>query len=371
MGKEPKENKKKQKEKGDKDEKEEETSEDDKDKKKEETSEDGKDKEKEETSEDDKDENEKEAKKDDEKQKEKETESKTDTQQEEYQQMPHPYGYQGSIPQYPPNPQGTPGYHYTPPYGQAAYGHSQRSDYGPIRPGSRRTPWQTGPMPGYTGFSDVEVRKIFVRKVYMILTLQLLFTIGIVCVFIFEPHVRNYVRGSSYMHYLSLAVFIGVYLGLVCSENLRRKFPTNIILLSIFTLATSVLMGTLSSFFKTNTIIIAIGVCAVVCFTVIPFSFFTKFDFTTCGGMLCILLLILFLFGIIAIFVREHAMTMIYAGFGAIVFIMYLAYDTQMLMGGRHVEINPEEYIFAAIHIYIDVVYIFMFLLMLVGGAQD
>ncbi|GFV26561.1 protein lifeguard 1 [Trichonephila clavipes] len=87
--------------------------------------------------------------------------------------------------------------------------------------------------------------------------------------------------------------------------------------------------------------------------------------------MLCILLLILFLYGIIAIFVREHAMTMIYAGFGAIVFILYLAYDVQMLMGGRHVEINPEEYIFAAIHIYIDVVYIFMFLLMLVGGAQD
>ncbi|GFS53572.1 hypothetical protein TNIN_269091, partial [Trichonephila inaurata madagascariensis] len=29
-------------------------------------------------------------------------------------------------------------------------------------------------------------------------------------------------------------------------------------------------------FFKTNAIIIAIGVCAVVCFTVIPFSFYTK-----------------------------------------------------------------------------------------------
>ncbi|GFV26574.1 hypothetical protein TNCV_2102391 [Trichonephila clavipes] len=214
MGKEPKENKKKQKEKGDKDEKEEETSEDDKDKKENEkdkkenekdkkkddkdkkkddkdkkkddkdTKKDDKDKKKE-TSEDD----EKEAKEDDEKQNRKETESKTDTQQEEYQQRPPPYGYQGSIPQYPPNPQGTPGYHYTPPYGQdgdefgcslsivrslslwvfqssvAAYGHSQRSDYGPIRPGSRRNPrLETGSMPGYTGFSDVEVRKIFVRK---------------------------------------------------------------------------------------------------------------------------------------------------------------------------------------------------------------
>ncbi|GFY71030.1 protein lifeguard 1, partial [Trichonephila inaurata madagascariensis] len=239
---------------------------DDKDKNK-----DDKDKKKEETSEDDKDKSEKEAK-EDEKQNGKETESKTDTQQEEYQQMPHPYGYQGSMPQYPPNPQGIPGYHYTPPYNQAAYGHSQRSHYGPIRPGSRRNlSLETGSMSGYTGFSDVEVRKNFVRK----------------------------------------------------------------------TLATSVLMGTLSSFFKTNAIIIAIGVCAVVCFTVIPFSFYTK------------------------------AMTMIYAGFGAIVFIMYLAYDIQMLMGGRHVEINPEEHIFAAIHIYIDVVYIFMFLLMLVGGAQD
>ncbi|CAL1277193.1 unnamed protein product [Larinioides sclopetarius] len=131
------------------------------------------------------------------------------------------------------------------------------------------------------------------------------------------------------------------------------------------------MMGTLSSYHRTNTVLIAVGICAAVCFAVTLFSFHTKFDFTTCGGILCVLLLILVLFGIIAIFVQEKVMTMIYAGLGAVVFMLYLAYDTQMLMGGKNVEISPEEYILAAIQLYIDVIYIFMFLLMLVGGTQD
>ncbi|XP_055938848.1 protein lifeguard 1-like [Argiope bruennichi] len=209
------------------------------------------------------------------------------------------------------------------------------------------------------------------HDVYLILMLQLLFTLGVIALFVFEENTRRFIRMNYYIHYMALAVFIAVYIGLACSGNMRRKYPTNIILLSIFTVAAAFLMGTISSFHKTNTVLIAVGICAAVCFAVTLFSFHTKFDFTTCGGILCILLLILVLFGIIAIFVRERVMTLIYAGLGAVVFMMYLAYDTQMLMGGKNVEISPEEYILAAIQLYIDVIYIFMFLLMLIGVGQE
>ncbi|GFS47613.1 protein lifeguard 1 [Nephila pilipes] len=306
-----------------------------------------------------------ETKEDNQKQKRIEVESQPDTlQQGQQQYVPQyqppsppqqqwvpPYGYQGASqmpfqPQYSQSPQNQAGYQPTLPYSQVVYVHSLQPCPSPIQPGRPKDQrWRSDSIPGLTSFSDAHIRKVFVRKVYLILTIQMLFTLGILSIFIFEPHVREFVRDNTFVRYIFLAIFIGIYLGLACSGSM--------------------------SYFETTAVFITIGITTGVCIAVILFSFHTKFDFTTCGGMLCILLLILLLFGIIAIFVREQIMTMIYAAFGAIVFVLYLAYDTQMLMGGKTVEINPEEYIFAAIHIYIDVIYIFLFLLMLVGGASN
>jgi hypothetical protein len=42
-----------------------------------------------------------------------------------------------------------------------------------------------------------------------------------------------------------------------------------------------------------------------------------------------------------------------------------------MLMGGkRAISLDPEEYIFAALQLYIDIVYIFMYLLAAIGGKN-
>ena len=57
---------------------------------------------------------------------------------------------------------------------------------------------------------------------------------------------------------------------------------------------------------------------------------------------------------------------------GAFVFSLYLIYDTQMMMGGKHkYALDPEEYIFAALNIYLDVINLFMYILMIVGGSQS
>jgi len=39
-------------------------------------------------------------------------------------------------------------------------------------------------------------------------------------------------------------------------------------------------------------------------------------------------------------------------------------------MGGKRYELEPEEYIYGALNLYVDVVYIFMFILMLFGGDR-
>ena len=51
-------------------------------------------------------------------------------------------------------------------------------------------------------------------------------------------------------------------------------------------------------------------------------------------------------------------------------FLQFLAYDTQMIVGGKKYEYSEEDYISAAVQLYLDVVYIFLFLLMAVGGGS-
>ncbi len=50
----------------------------------------------------------------------------------------------------------------------------------------------------------------------------------------------------------------------------------------------------------------------------------------------------------------------------------YLVFDTQLMLGGKHkYTISPEEYIFAALNLYLDIINLFMFLLSIIGQARN
>lgn len=53
-------------------------------------------------------------------------------------------------------------------------------------------------------------------------------------------------------------------------------------------------------------------------------------------------------------------------------FTRYLVYDTQLMMGGKHkYSISPEEYIFAALNLYLDIVNIFLYILTIIGASRS
>ena len=59
-----------------------------------------------------------------------------------------------------------------------------------------------------------------------------------------------------------------------------------------------------------------------------------------------------------------------YGAAGALLFSFYIIYDTQIMMGGKHkYAISPEEYIFAALNLYLDVINLFLYILMIFGGS--
>lgn len=116
---------------------------------------------------------------------------------------------------------------------------------------------------------------------------------------------------------------------------------------------------------------IAVGICMAVCLALTIFSLQTKWDFTLCGGMLVVGVIVLLIFGIVAICVPSRVLDLVYASLGALLFSCYLVFDTQLMLGGKHkYSISPEEYIFAALNLYLDIVNIFIYILALVGGRN-
>uniref|UniRef100_W5LXT7 Transmembrane BAX inhibitor motif containing 1 n=1 Tax=Lepisosteus oculatus TaxID=7918 RepID=W5LXT7_LEPOC len=229
---------------------------------------------------------------------------------------------------------------------------------------------------GFTSadWDDKTVRHAFIRKVYLILAAQLLVTVAFVAVFTFCIPVRQFVVNNSALYWVSYAVFMVTYLVLACCKGPRRRFPWNIILLVVFTLALSYMTGTISSYYNTKAVFLALGITAIVCIIVTVFCFQTKVDFTSCGGLFCVLGIVVFVTGIITTIVLSYKyipwLHMLYAAIGAIAYTLFLAYHTQLLIGNRKHSISPEEYVFGALSLYIDIVQIFLFLLQLIGSSR-
>ena len=62
----------------------------------------------------------------------------------------------------------------------------------------------------------------------------------------------------------------------------------------------------------------------------------------------------------------------VYAGCGAVLFSFYIIFDTQMIVKGNHnrYSYDIDDYVFAALSIYLDIVNLFFFLLQILGNRR-
>ncbi|XP_051576186.1 glutamate receptor, ionotropic, N-methyl D-aspartate-associated protein 1b (glutamate binding) [Myxocyprinus asiaticus] len=272
--------------------------------------------------------------------------------------------------------QGVPGYPQTPypravPYIPSPY--KQPASYGPVS-----VSVQSEPPPKYenekftiSGLDDKTIRRVFIRKVFTVLSLQLALTCGFVALFTFEPHTKLFVQKNAWTYWIGYLVFLVPYITIICCGEFRRKHPWNLIALTILTLAISYMVGVISSFYDTDAVMMAVGITVLVCFTVVIFSLQTKYDFTSCYGVLFVCTIVLLVFGILCIFMYNRILILIYASLGALVFTCFLAVDTQLLLGNKKLSLSPEEYVFAALNLYMDIIHIFLYILQLFGRSRN
>ena len=189
-----------------------------------------------------------------------------------------------------------------------------------------------------------------------------------------SPGLKSTVKSSPGLYYVSYGTFMIVYIALMCCENVRRSFPANLICTGILTLAIGYMTMMICSMYSLESVMLTFIITTVVCASIILFSSQTKYDLTSMMGFMFIASMVLMVFGLVAIIAsfafHVRWLYTVYAGLAALLFMVYLAIDIQMIMGGKKYSIDPEDHIFAAIQLFLDIIYIFWMLLMLFGGGS-
>nr|KAF6395791.1 glutamate ionotropic receptor NMDA type subunit associated protein 1 [Molossus molossus] len=260
-----------------------------------------------------------------------------------YPQGPYPQGIypQGPYSQspFPPNPYGQP---------QAFPGQDPDSpQHGNYHEEGPPSYYDNQDFPA-TNWDDKSIRQAFIRK-----------------------EVKGFVRQNVWTYYVSYAVFFISLIALSCCGEFRRKHPWNLIALSILTVSLSYMVGMIASFYNTEAVIMAVGITTTVCFTVVIFSMQTRYDFTSCMGVLLVSMVVLIVFAVLCIFIRNRILEIVYASLGALLFTCFLAVDTQLLLGNKQLSLSPEEYVFAALNLYTDIINIFLYILTIIGRAKE
>ncbi|EZG48572.1 inhibitor of apoptosis-promotor [Gregarina niphandrodes] len=98
----------------------------------------------------------------------------------------------------------------------------------------------------------------------------------------------------------------------------------------------------------------------------------TKYDLTFMNGFLTIGLCVLLGVGLVRmIWPSLPGGDLLMSGGGAIIFSGYILVDTQLLVGNGEVQLSPDDYIGAALNIYLDIINLFMSILQLLAASQD
>ncbi|KAF3773119.1 Uncharacterized protein EJ110_NYTH56118 [Nymphaea thermarum] len=170
-----------------------------------------------------------------------------------------------------------------------------------------------------------ELRWAFIRKIYSILTIQLLLTIAVAAVVIT-------VRPIS-LFFASTTAGLVLYIVIIILPFIRK-----VILEAAILTAVMVVSLTLYTFWAAR----------------------RGQDFGFLGPFLFGALFILIIFGMIQIFFPLGKITtMIYGALAAIIFCGYIVYDTDNLIK----RYTYDEYIWAAISLYLDIINLFLALL--------
>ncbi len=215
------------------------------------------------------------------------------------------------------------------------------------------------------------IREGFIAKVYGILACQLLLLFLIVLLGFINSTFHELLLTSKFIYILTFILFIMCILIIIFNPSLLQKVPINYIILFIFTFSYSWWIALYTINFSPSIVLISIFLTLVTVVTLTIYAQMTKNDFSVIGGILINSFVLLLSCSLVLIFVDISLFNVIMVFFGSIIFSLYLLFDVQLVIGKGQIKYGEDDYIFAALNLYIDIIGIFVRILELVGNNNN
>lgn len=226
----------------------------------------------------------------------------------------------------------------------------------------------------------------FVKKVFGIVTFQLILTTVIIALVSSGAYVLPEITGGGYYAgaLAVLCIMLLACIGVPCGgprskrRNCHKIFPFNYIILLIFTLSIAYLLSllvlrsksicVLQAACMTTAMVIGLSSFAVIHQRTMVLTDFVAYLYIT-GFIVTVQSILFYTFkstsedGLSV----SNDLTVLYCYVGVILFSIYLMYDIQLIIGGKSplYKFNLESYVLGALALYVDIINIFAMLLTL------
>ncbi|XP_016108742.1 protein lifeguard 4-like isoform X2 [Sinocyclocheilus grahami] len=211
--------------------------------------------------------------------------------------------------------------------------------------------------------ASVHIRMDFLRKVYTILSLQIIVTTAVSALFMLCNPIKNFVHESPSLVLISA---IGSLILLLALAVYRHQHPINLYLLFGFTLLESLSVATAVTFYEYTIVLQAFVLTSAVFLGLTAYTFQSKRDFSKLGASLFAGLWILIIASFMRLFFYNDTMELVFAGAGALLFCGFIIFDTHLLMH----KLSPEEHVLASINLYLDIVNLFIYILRILDSMK-
>merc|ERR1711934_1307828 len=148
---------------------------------------------------------------------------------------------------------------------------------------------------------------------------------------------------------------------------LRKQVPANFILLGLFTVAMSFLVGCVTAMYTAASVMQAVLLTTIIAAGLALFTLQTKHDFTPANSSLVAFLSLMVGVSLIMMFFPvTETLAVGYSMLGALLFSAFLVVDLQLVMK----KLSPDEYVLGAINLYLDLLNLLLHILRILGERR-
>jgi FtsH-binding integral membrane protein len=215
---------------------------------------------------------------------------------------------------------------------------------------------------------DRSIQRNFLLKVYSLLTIQLVATTVFIAINVFVPAIRRF---NIEFFPIAIALMLSSMVFLFVLYCVMKLYPWNFVCLGIWTLMFGWSIGMVCSMYYAYEVMLAFGVTAMITISLSGYVLITKARLHWLGMTLMVCLLGLLIASFFTMFFSlffsiGRWWLFALSGFGAILFSLFILYDTSRIIH----DCKPDEVIPASIILYTDIINLFLNILRLIALAR-